>query len=158
LSYEVFITILLTAITVVLAALAALLALVGVGLGLAAFWGYAGIKDETRKAMSKAMEDMLKQYPSVTEVVEYIQQIKAAANFAQQMQNELVAGAETKNIESSSKPSVQVEVQAPPTAVEVAPPRESRIEPYPGEEASNVQDGKPADTTGSDSGPNSRQI
>lgn len=156
--YDVFITILLTAITVVLAAIAALLALLGVGLGALALWGYAGIKDEAQKAAGKAMDTRLKEYPSVAEVVEYVQRIKDSAAFAEQMQNQIVISAAPKPVETPSKPSVQEGVQknAPPA---VAQTPEQKIATYPGEEASNArQDGNPANPSGSDSGSDPSQV
>jgi hypothetical protein len=150
-SYDVFITILLTAITVVLAALAALVAVVGLGVGALALWGYAGLKDEAEKTVSETMDAKLKEYPSALDMIALHTRMKATAEFIEQVQNQIVIPAESKPIETPSKAGVQEGVAAVASA-EVTKPSEATIAPYPGEEADHVrQNTEPTPASGTDS-------
>jgi hypothetical protein len=134
-SYDVFITILLTAITVVLAALAALVAVVGLGIGALALWGYAGLKDEAEKTVSLTMDAKLKEYPSAADMIALHTRMKATAEFIEQVQNQMVIPVESKPVETPSKPSVQVDAAAASTET----PSEATIATYPEEEADHVR-------------------
>jgi hypothetical protein len=155
LAYDVFITILLTAITVVLAALAALVAVVGLGIGALALWGYAGLRDEAKKSVSQAMDDKLREYPSSAEIVKSFRRIEDRAEFIEQMQNQMVTRIEPKPIETPSKPSVEVGGGSSPAQERTKPP-EPTIAIYPGEgEANNVRkDAKPSTASTPDTGAN----
>jgi hypothetical protein len=154
LAYDVFITILLTAITVVLAALAALVAVVGLGIGALALWGYAGLKDEAEKTVSVAMDAKLGEYPSAADMIALHTRMKATADFIERVQAQIVIPPEPKAVETPSKPSVEEGIELLVPSQEGQQP-ETEIEIYPGEEATNVRkDAKPSTASAPDSGTN----
>lgn len=82
-SYQEFISIVLTALAVILAALGALLAVLGIGLAVAAFMGYTGLKKFVRRLaeehVTDAMTKKLSEYPD-------------PAEFMAQLRSQIVAG------------------------------------------------------------------
>ncbi|HXB61718.1 MAG TPA: hypothetical protein VNU94_02555, partial [Acidobacteriaceae bacterium] len=62
-------------VTIVLTALCALLAALAIIIGLAAIWGYGGIKEALTKDVSekadKALADKLKEYPAAADMLDF---------------------------------------------------------------------------------------
>lgn len=114
-SYQEFISIILTALAVMLAVLAIGMAVLGV-------WGYLGFKDIVREAakahVSEAMAIKMQEYPGGAEVLESMKQLKEKADILEGIQNQLIAQPPPKPVASASNNEVQV----------------TPIDKYPGEE------------------------
>jgi len=108
-SYQELITITLTALGVMLAAL-------GIGIGVIAIVGYAGLKkglhEMAKKHVEGAMAEKLKEYPSAAEIMETLQ-------------NQLIAQPAPNAVESASNTGVQQNSTMPGGKLG---------QPYPGEE------------------------
>lgn len=114
-SYQEFISIMLTALGVMLAILA-------IGMAILAIWGYLGFKDIVRDAakehVSQAMAIKMQEYPGGADVLESMKQLKQKAEILEGIQNQLVAQPPPKPVATASNSEVQV----------------TPIDKYPGEE------------------------
>lgn len=127
-SYEGFVTILLTAIAVILAVLAIIIAV-------AAIVGWAGFKDAVKDSVEDlvgpAMDAKLKEYPDASKYIELYQEIQSLYL----IHKKLVDKPEPKDLASSSNIAVQEEKAKP------APVEQTAIhlaEAYPGEGKPNA--------------------
>ena len=144
-SYEGFVTIMLTALAVMLAVLAIII-------GILAFLGYAGFKDYIKAAVAEqvpllvkpAMDEHLKQYPDASKFIELYQELHGFYLF----QKKLVTKPEPKNVAPASNSKVQEEKAK--VDKDVIP-----VADYPGEEPQNVNpdaESAPDGPTNTDSG------
>jgi len=139
-SYEGFVTILLTVVLVVLAVLTIIVAIV-------AIVGWAGFKDHVKSTVkelvSPAMEEKLKEYPDAAKYIELLQRIEGHLFFLGSVQSQIVSPPASKSVAASSNTAVQEEKAKPvPVPQPVTP-----IEQYPGEEQPNAnpESAPPAD-------------
>jgi len=127
-SYEGFVTIMLTAIAVMLAILAIIIAILAV-------FGYAGFKDAVRDAVSKSvgpiMAEKLKEYPDAAKFIELYESMETRLAFLDSVQNKIVSSPASESSPESSNLGAK-ETEAKKDKVETP------IEPYPGEEPHNV--------------------
>lgn len=116
-SYEEFISILLTALAVILAAL-------GLGIGALAILGYTqlkrGLHEMAKKHVEEAMEKKLKEYPTPIDMQNY--------------QNQIVAPPAPNQVAVASNVGVQKEGADEPA------PQRTVSAPYPGEEPNDGHD------------------
>lgn len=91
LSYDAYLSIMLTALGVMVATFAILV-------GLAAIWGYAGLKDYIReiaiKKVDHAVQEALKKYPAAADVLSTLEQLRKHAQFWDDITNKVVTGPE----------------------------------------------------------------
>jgi hypothetical protein len=113
-SYESFLTIVLTALCAILAALAILV-------GVLAFWGYSGIKDaltkEVRESADKALKEKLKEYPAAAEMVALrtrMEQIEGLRSQITPEPNDLAEASNTVQDEGQGAPSQTLAQDYPP--------------------------------------------
>lgn len=129
LSYDAYLSIMLTALGVMVATFAILV-------GLAAIWGYAGLKDYIReiaiKKVDKAVQDRLKKYPAAADVLSTLEQLRKHAEFWDEMRNQVVTGPEPKSVATASKTVVQEGIAETP--LESIEGQATPIAEYPGEE------------------------
>jgi hypothetical protein len=127
-SYEGFVTILLTAIAVMLAILA-------LGIGILAIWGYVGLRDSVKEAATKhvtmAMDLKLKEYPPASALVELVTRMEAGLGSLEIIQKQIVSKPESKEVAKTSNSAVQEEKAK--VGTDVTP-----IAKYPGEEQQNA--------------------
>jgi len=128
-SYDSYLSIMLTALGVMVATFAILV-------GLAAIWGYAGLKDHLRdiaaKQVSAATEDALKKYPNSADMFKVLQRLKDQADLNDALRNQAVTIPDPKSVATASKSVVQGERSEIP--LESADQQVTQIEKYPGEE------------------------
>jgi uncharacterized membrane protein len=131
-SYDVYISIMLTALGVMVATFAILV-------GLAAVWGYAGLKDYLHETASKqvdaAIQDTLKKYPASADMLEALRQLKEQIKLWDEIRNQAVTVAAPKTVEIASKPVIQEGVEATP--LESIEKQATPIARLPGEEDSH---------------------
>ena len=131
-------------LTIMIMALGVMVAVFAIFVGLAAVWGYTGLKDVVRDMASREVKESisltLKEYPSGGEIVELFQSLKTKADALDVLQNLLVTPLSAKTLEKASKPGIKEAVAsvAPPESTEQ---QASGIESYPGEEQANVPSG-----------------
>jgi hypothetical protein len=140
-----------SAITIILTALAVMLAIMAIAIGVAAIWGYSGIKDTVKDAATKqvqaAMIVKLKEYPEAAEILDLLQRLKTGVEFMDQMQSEIIASPESNTVENASNHVIKgVATKASPVAQENI----AEAEPYPGEEQPNVSNSRAGDNTADD--------
>lgn len=136
-SFDSYLSIMLTALGVMVATFAILV-------GLAAIWGYAGLKDYVRemaiKKVDEAMDAHLKKYPDATKMIATLERLREQADFIDRIRNQVVITPEPKSVANASKPVIQVDQSPVPADIAPATPLESTqeqvtpIEPWPGEE------------------------
>jgi len=101
-----------TSLTLVLAALAALLTVMTIMIGLAAVWGYFGIRDSVKdmatKKVDEAMTQALQKYPAAADMLRIMQRMNAQADVLDELRNQVVTATDPKSVESASKHGVQV--------------------------------------------------
>ena len=138
-----------SAIMIVLAALAVMLAALTIIVGIAAYWGYTGMKDTVKEVANKrvdeAMVAKMKEYPASKDVLEVFQQMKQRIDLLDKLQNQVVTSPpEPKVVETASNNATVVDEEIAKPAV------------YPGEEATNASDGEHNDAD-TDAGTNNRE-
>jgi hypothetical protein len=142
-SYEAFVTILLTVVLVILAVLAIIIAV-------AAIVGWAGFKDAVKDAVEDlvgpAMDAKLKEYPDASKYIELYQEIQSLYL----IHKKLVEKPESKTVASASYIAVQEE-KAKPAPVEQ--PAIHLAEIYPGEGQPNADGTTAAGPADPDAGP-----
>jgi hypothetical protein len=127
-------------LSVMLTALGVMVATFGIMVGLAAIWGYAGLRDSLRemavKQVDQAMAEGLKKYPDASDILSVLKRLQDHADLLDQMRNQAVTERpEAKTVETASKASVQEEVAgAPATPLDSVEQQTTPIEKYPGEE------------------------
>ena len=120
-SYQEFISIVLTALAIILTALGIMLAVLGIGLAVLGFLGYTGLKEYVRAMaeghVTTAMNKKLSEYPDAAEL---------ERKFMEEMQKKIVAKpanlAETVSEETENEPTAPIS------------------EPYPGDEPDDAHD------------------
>jgi|ERR1039458_3049100 hypothetical protein len=129
LSYDSYLSIMLTALGVMVATFAILV-------GLAAIWGYAGLKDYVREiAITKvdvAVQEALKKYPNSADMFSTLKRLREHAEFLDEIRNKVVTAPEPKTVANASKSIVQEEVAETP--LESIEKQATPIAKYPGEE------------------------
>jgi hypothetical protein len=132
----------ITSLTLVLAALAALLTVMAIIIGLAAVWGYFGIRDSVKemaaKKVDEAMKEALQKYPKAADMLKTMQRLRDQADFLDQVRNQVLTAPEPKIVATASKSDVQREV--PETPLESVDQQVTPIKKYPGEEDGNASD------------------
>lgn len=130
-----------TAITIVLAALTAILTALAIGIGVAAIWGYGGLKESLNnmatKRVDEAMLAKLKEYPEAAEILDLTQRLRSRLDFLDQVQNQIDTVYESKPVEKASISGIKgtTAVPAAAPATQVSPEQKIAVpEPYPGEE------------------------
>jgi hypothetical protein len=128
LNYDAFLTIMLTALGVMVALFAILV-------GLAAVWGYAGLRDVVgemaKKEVASAVVETLQKYPDAARMVDVVERLERQAKFWDQLRNQSVTGPEPKSVAPASNGSVEKSVETPLESVEK---QATPIAKYPGEE------------------------
>jgi hypothetical protein len=105
-SYSEFITILLTALTVLLTALAIII-------GLAAIWGWAGIKEAATKAGTEAVNSKMKELQP-ERMLELASRMEEILGSWENIQNKVVTDNDTKDIAPASNAGVQPKTTVAP--------------------------------------------
>ena len=99
-TYVDFLTIVLTALGVMLTALA-------IGIGVAAIWGYQGIKDGATKAVmeraEKRLEERLQAYPEPRRVIELFETMQALHEQQKRLSTQLVTSERAKTVDPAGK-------------------------------------------------------
>jgi hypothetical protein len=136
----------ITSLTLVLAALAALLTVLAIMIGIAAIWGYIGLRDSLKEMASKKVDEAmilkLKEYPDSANMVALVRRLERYAVFLDAVQNQVVTAPDPKSVAIASKPDVQG--TRPETPLESIDQQVTPIEKYPGEEGGDASDsGKP---------------
>jgi hypothetical protein len=130
----------ITSLTLVLAALAALLTVLAIIIGLAAVWGYVGLRDSVKEMASnkvdEAMKLKLKEYPASADMVALVRRLERYATFLDVIQNQVITAPDPKSVAIASKPDIQGEV--PETPLESVDQQVTPIEKYPGEEGNDA--------------------
>lgn len=132
-NYDAYMSIMLTALGVMVATFAILV-------GLAAIWGYAGLRDHLQEMAStqvdKAIQEALKKYPESADMFSVLDRLKAQAAWLDQVQNQIAAQQPRTNVvENASKKGVQEGGGiSPATPIENAEQQTTPIAEYPGEE------------------------
>jgi hypothetical protein len=128
-SFDAYLSIMLTALGVMVATFAILV-------GLAAIWGYAGLKDYLREMAQKQVDDAiqstLKKYPEGADIFKALERLKQQADLLDQLRIQSVTGSEPKNVANASKPIVEEGVVETP--LESIEKQATPIAKYPGEE------------------------
>ncbi|MGA7220840.1 MAG: hypothetical protein WBX38_21170 [Candidatus Sulfotelmatobacter sp.] len=129
-----------TALTLVLAALSALLTVLAIIIGVAAVWGYIGLRDSVKEMASKkvdeAMKLKLKEYPASADMVALVRRLERYANFLDVIQNQVITAPDPKSVAIASKPVIQGEI--PDTPLESVDQQVTPIQKYPGEEGNDA--------------------
>jgi hypothetical protein len=129
LNYDVYLSIMLTALGVMIATFAILV-------GLAAIWGYAGLRDYLRemavRQVDAAVQESLKKYPAAADMIDALNQAKKQVEIWDQLRNQAVTAPEPKSVAIASKRSVQGGVGETP--LESVEKQATPIAKYPGEE------------------------
>jgi hypothetical protein len=129
-----------TSLTLILAALGALLTILAIIIGIAAIWGYFGIRDSVKEMATKkvddAMAEALKKYPASADMFKILQRLRDQADLMDQLRNQVVTTPDPKSVAIASKPVVQGE--RPETPLESVSQQVTPIEKYPGEEGKNA--------------------
>jgi hypothetical protein len=127
----------IASLTLVLAALAALLAVMTIIIGIAAVWGYFGIRDSVKdmaiKKVDDAMKEALEKYPNAADMLKTMQRLRDQADFLDQVRNQVVTAPEPKIVETASKQGVQRDIAETP--LESVEQQVTPIAKYPGEES-----------------------
>jgi hypothetical protein len=128
LNYDVYLSIMLTALGVMIATFAILV-------GLAAIWGYAGLKDYLRemavKQVDAAVQDTLKKYPAAADMIDALNQFRQQQEVLDQLRNQAVTVPEPKLVATASKPDIKGVDATPLESIEK---QATPIALYPGEE------------------------
>lgn len=121
-SYQEFLSILLTAVGVALA-------LVAIELGVLAIWGYKGLRRLANTRVAAAMDKKLREFPNAAEIVKICEDIK-------KMYEEMKAMHET-SAETLAQLQMQMNANPAPAGAESD---EGISDTYPGEEPGDVDD------------------
>ena len=140
----------ITSLTLVLAALAALLTVLAIIIGVAAVWGYFGIRDSVKEMAAKKVDEemkrVLEKYPDAGDILKALKRLQTTADFLDDMRNQAVTTPEPKSVASASKAGVQQEVtevtRVPETPLESTAQQVTPIEQYPGEEKDDADAGE----------------
>jgi hypothetical protein len=128
-----------SAITIILTALAVMLAIMAIVLGVAAIWGYSGIRDTVKDIATKKVDDAmllkLKEYPAAAEILDLLQRLKTGVEFMDQMQGQIILSPAPNTVENASKYAIKGDV---PTVFPVGQEPIAEAEPYPGEDKPNA--------------------
>lgn len=128
LSYDVYVSIMLTALGVMIGTFAVVLAL-------AAIWGYAGLKDSLRemavKQVDAAMQDALKKYPPAADMFKALNEMRERKELYDRLRNQAVTAIEPKSVETASKPVIKGVGETPLESIEKQATPIARL---PGEE------------------------
>ena len=135
----------ITSLTLVLAALSALLTALAIIIGLAAIWGYVGLRDAVKEMAAKKVDEAmllkLKEYPDSAAMISLVRRLEAYAKFQDAVQNKILTTPDPKTVEITSIPDIQGE--APETPLDTVEQQVTQIEKYPGEEDDDASgDGK----------------
>jgi hypothetical protein len=123
-SFESAITLVLAALGALIGVLAAILTALAIGIGIAAIWGWSGIKEAAAKAATDAMNLKMREYPGPEVMLELASRMEEILGSWDAIQNKLVTGAATNQLAPASNAGVQQETTVAP--------------PYPGEGVQNV--------------------
>jgi hypothetical protein len=127
----------ITSLTLVLAALTALLTVMAIIIGIAAVFGYFGIRDSVKdmaqKRVDQAVTEALNKYPDSAVMFKVLDRLSKQADFWDQARNQAVTAPEPKSVENSSKPDITGDEESV-LPVESMGRQVTPIEPYPGEE------------------------
>ncbi len=144
LSNDAYLSIMLTAVGVIVATFA-------IFVGLAAIWGYAGLKDTVRdmatKEVDKAVKNVLKKYPPAADMLRVMKRLQDQADLLDQLRNQAATERpEAKTVAPASKASVQGGVAGgPATPLDSIEQQTTPIEEYPGEEDGHAASDSDAD-------------
>jgi hypothetical protein len=135
-SFDAYLSIMLTALGVMIATFAILV-------GLAAIWGYAGLRDYLKETAShqvdKAVQETLKKYPDAADIVKALQRLEEQSKIWDQLINQSVTANEPKSVAMASK--LDVEKGLAGTPLESIEKQATPIAKYPGEEDGHVNGG-----------------
>jgi len=144
-SYEGFVTILLTALAVMLAVFA-------IGVAFLAVWGYAGFSDAVKKAVGSqvesAMDLHLRKYPDAAKFIALFEEMENRLVFLDTVQNKIVNRGAPKTVAVASNSAVQEEKAKPVPVPPIQP-----IEAYPGGGQANANAESTESTTSTDNAP-----
>lgn len=131
-----------TSLTLVLAALAVLLTVLAIIIGIAAIWGYVGLRDSVKEMASKKVDEAmtlkLKEYPASADMVALVRRLEKYASFLDAVQSQVITAPDPKLVAIASKPDIQGKV--PETPLESVDQQVTPIEKYPGEEGNDASD------------------
>jgi hypothetical protein len=134
-----------TLLTLVLAALGVLLTALAIMIGVAAIWGYVGMRDSVKEMAEKrvdlAMKDVLEKYPPAADMLRMMDRIQAQLELWDRVRNQTVTDPAPNAVEMSS--NNVVEVKHAETPLESINQQVTPIAKYPGEEKADASaDGK----------------
>jgi len=103
-----------TAITIVLAALGAILTALAIIIGIAAIWGWGGIKDAAAKAATDAINAKMQEYPDPSTMLELVKRMEEIVGRWDAIQTTVVTDSSAKAVANASNIGVQQEGSVPP--------------------------------------------
>jgi hypothetical protein len=99
-----------TSLTLVLAALAVLLTVLAIIMGIAAIWGYVGLRDSVKEMASKKVDEAmtlkLKEYPASADMVALVRRLEKYASFLDTVQSQVITAPDPKLVAIASKPDI----------------------------------------------------
>jgi hypothetical protein len=119
-----------------------LLTVLAIIIGIAAIWGYVGLRDSVKEMASRKVDEAmtlkLKEYPASADMVALVRRLEKYASFLDAVQSQVITAPDPKSVAIASKPDIQGKV--PETPLESVDQQVTPIEKYPGEEGSDAGD------------------